>query len=410
MRKRPAGNLVYSGHQKSLLKILISSVPLLLVGNGALATEFSGFAGVAGRYYPDDATFPEQDGSGFSLALEGEVRHKWDNDFSVFTFVPFYRYDQVDDERTHGDIRQLDVLSNLGDWEYQLGISKVFWGVAESSHLVDVINQTDAVEAFDREEKLGQPMARLSRFYDAGSISVFVLPYFRERTFPGTKGRLRFGLEVDTDNVLYESEDEQQHIDYALRLQHMWDALDIGVSWFDGTSRDPYFLPDGESAKLLQYYPLMKQAGLDLQYTGAEWLWKLEVINRHTEIEDFTAGVGGFEYTLPNVGGSRVELGLLAEYHNDSRGESPYAPFQNDLFLGTRIVLNNGASDTECLIGGYVDLDNQTKSGFLEYSSRLSGDFKLVVEGQAFVDVDETDTLYDLRADSYLEVQLEYYF
>ncbi|MDD7885073.1 hypothetical protein [Flavivirga sp. 57AJ16] len=34
--------------------------------------------------------------------------------------------------------------------------------MTESNHLVDIINQTDAVETFDGEEKLGQPMVQLS--------------------------------------------------------------------------------------------------------------------------------------------------------------------------------------------------------------------------------------------------------
>jgi len=31
------------------------------------------------------------------------------------------------------------------DWELTTGVSKVYWGVMEAVHLVDIINQTDFV-------------------------------------------------------------------------------------------------------------------------------------------------------------------------------------------------------------------------------------------------------------------------
>ena len=40
-------------------------------------------------------------------------------------------------------LRELSLLWISGNWETRIGVSKVFWGVAESQHLVDTINQTD---------------------------------------------------------------------------------------------------------------------------------------------------------------------------------------------------------------------------------------------------------------------------
>ena len=75
----------------------------------------------------------------------------------------------------------------------------------ESRHRVDYINQTDGVEDVDGEDKLGQPMLNLGLQRDWGDLNFFYLPYFRERTFPGTKGRLRAPLVVDTDRARYEA-------------------------------------------------------------------------------------------------------------------------------------------------------------------------------------------------------------
>ena len=78
------------------------------------------------------------------------------------------------------------------DWSYKgteiellVGINKVFWGVTESVHLVDIVNQTDLVEDLDQEDKLGQPMVNLALQHDWGLLNIYLLPYFRERTFPG---------------------------------------------------------------------------------------------------------------------------------------------------------------------------------------------------------------------------------
>ncbi len=86
------------------------------------------------------------------------------------------------------------------------GIGKVFWGVTEALHLVDIINQTDLVENPDGEQKLGQPLLKFSLERDWGILDFYALPGFRERTFPGEAGRLRTHPRVDTDLASYASD------------------------------------------------------------------------------------------------------------------------------------------------------------------------------------------------------------
>ena len=43
-------------------------------------------------------------------------------------------------------------------------------------------------------------MVRLALIRDWGTLTFFALPYFRERTFRGEKGRLRAQFVWDTDN------------------------------------------------------------------------------------------------------------------------------------------------------------------------------------------------------------------
>lgn len=382
---------------------------------------FSGEFSLQGRYFKGEgAHLDQQKSGGVSLSLQPEYKYLWDNDHKKITFTPFYRWDQQDKERTHADIRQLDIVSSQGDWEFQAGIGKVYWGVAESQHLVDIINQSDAVEGIDGEDKLGQPLFRVSRLTDNGALDLFVLPYFRERTFAGKKGRFRTPLVVDTAKTSYESGQKEKHIDYAIRFTETVDEFDIGVHVFDGTSRDPIFSPianpntttaNAPPVGLQAHYPLITQMGFDLQYTGESTIWKLEAINRSFNKpihKDYSALVGGFEHTLPAFENGS-EVGLLAEYHKDSRGEAVGVPFQNDLFIGARYALNDEAG-TDVLAGAFVDLDNATKSIRAEASRRIGKGFKLNIEGQAFVDVDKTDPLSAFAKDDFLQIELQKFF
>ena len=110
-------------------------------------------------------------------------------DYMNFELILFGRVDQHDRNRTHGDIREAFFELFFDEWTLGFGIHKVFWGVTESRHLVDIINQTDLVENTDGEDKLGQPMLNLALIGDYGTVDLFVLPYFRERTFAGADGR-----------------------------------------------------------------------------------------------------------------------------------------------------------------------------------------------------------------------------
>ncbi len=183
----------------------------------------------------------------------------------------------------------------------------MFWGVTESRHLVDVINQTDLVEDIDQEDKLGQPMINFNLQRDFGRFELYLLPWFRERTFPGPNGRFRAPLPVDDGRPNYESSAEQSHLDFAFRYSHYIGNVDIGAYVFEGTSREPRFSIAPEGDRLLPVYDQMTQVGVDLQYTRDAWLWKFEAIGRDTRSDSFLAAVGGFEYTFYGVRDSAAD-------------------------------------------------------------------------------------------------------
>ena len=391
---------------------MLVALQILLLPGLLFAGEWSGFVEGQIRYFPQQALDDDQSDSTFSLALQPEYYHRWDKGNQSLLFVPFARYDRQDEERTHGDIREL-IWTYAGDgFETRAGIGKVFWGVTEALHLVDVINQTDLVENPDGEQKLGQPMLKLSLERDWGILDFYLLPGFRERTFPGEEGRLRTHPRVDSDAARYESDREERHLDFALRWSHYLGDWDIGLSHFSGTSRDPVFIPtlsgSGEPV-LTPYYELMHQTGLDLQATKGDWLWKLEAIHRRSDSDRYIAATGGFEYTLVGIRDSAMDLGLLAEYLYDDRRDEATTPFENDLFLGLRLTAND-IDGSELLAGVIHDLDGNTALFNLEASRRIGNSWKASLQARLWFNVDEDDPLAGLRRDDYLEFSLARYF
>ena len=103
---------------------------------------------------------------------------------------------------------------------------RVFWGVTESKHVVDIINQTDLTENIDGETKLGQPMVNFALVQSWGTIDVFALLGFRERRFFGPHSRPGLGIPVAIENPIYESGAGRRHIDFAVRWSHSLGAWD----------------------------------------------------------------------------------------------------------------------------------------------------------------------------------------
>jgi hypothetical protein len=396
----------------STLKTLLPLIALLPTFVFA-EIEYTGSAAVEQRYFFQDALYPQQERANLSVYFAPEVYTSFNDGNDSILFKGFYRFDQQDDARTHGDIRELKWIHSGEEWEVQTGISKVFWGQTESLHLVDIINQTDDVESIDGEDKLGQPMVAFSLFKDWGNTTVFVLPYFRERTFSGDDGRLRAPLAVDTDNPIYESEDKEKNIDWAIRWQHTLGDWEVGLSYFDGTSREPDFVLSTNELlepSLRPFYPQIQQAGIDVLALLGSWTIKFEGIHRNVMEQDFTAFVGGFEYSFVGLFDSVYDVNWLMEYQYDNREDLSNVVAQNDLMVGSRLVFND-IDGTEILIGMVQDLDySHVRSGFIEASSRINDNWKWRFDAWMFSSDEPADPSYLLRRDDYIQLNLEYYF
>jgi len=391
---------------------VLVAVVVATYATAVTAADWRGAVDLEYRWFADDPLDPRQIDDNFAASFEPEFNHSWNDGSDSFTFRPFLRIDQNDDERTHFDVRELAWIHAADEWELRVGIRKEFWGVTEGQHLVDIINQSDLVENLDGEDKLGQPMINFALIKDWGTLDFYALTGFRERTFAGVDGRPRPSPLIDADLTTYESSAEDQRVDFAVRYAHTFGDLDLGLSHFHGTSRDPRFTvavdPAGV-ARLAPHYDVIDQTGLDLQLTRDAWLWKLETIRRSGQGETYWAATAGFEYTFFGVFDSAADLGVLAEYLYDSRGDQSPTPFEDDILVGARLALNDTQS-TDLLLGVILDASGDAKSYSLEASRRIGDQFKASVEARVFSGVREGDPLAGFAQDDYLQFTLGWFF
>jgi hypothetical protein len=364
------------------------------------------------RMFAHAPAWPGQDDQRLQGSVASTLEFRWRNEEGDqrVSLIPTLRLDGTDSERSQFDLNEAYWAFEGDDYEVLVGANTVFWGVTESVHLVDIINQTDFAGDIDGEDKLGQPMVSLALQRDWGEVSAFVMPYFRERTFPGFDGRLRPPLPVDTDNPLFESSDKEQHIDLALRYSHYFGDVDIGVSAFSGTSREPRFVPASDGLSLLPLYDQIDQLGVDLQYTKEAWLWKLEAIARDGAESSFAAAVGGFEYTFYQVGESSSDVGLLLEYQYDGRdAREPVTLADNDIFVATRLAFND-VQDTAVLAGFSYDVDTGETFVNVEAERRFGEDWFAELRVRLFSGASPADTSYWLQRDDYVQLNIARYF
>jgi len=330
------------------------------------------------------------------------------------SFIPFGRLDYADSNRTHADLRELNLLLEYPDSDLLIGVGKVFWGTTETVHWVDVVNQIDLVDDVNQESRLGQPMIQYNRFTDLGRFSFFVLPGFRERVFPGEEARLRTHPRIIGNAATYSSSREERHIDFATRWSHTIGNLDLGLSHFWGTVREPVYnvalLPDGEIV-LHPHYDIVHQFGVDGIWFTGDWLVKFEVMSRHGQGDSdafrFTVGP---EYTFFRAFGTRSDIDLFAEFLYDSEGTNDINPFERDVAYGFRLRVND-LRDTTIEFAGITDLRNAGTFFNLEASTRVHQEWLLRAEARAFAEIPPEDfPLNGFRRDHHLRLVCEYRF
>ncbi|MBV7298354.1 hypothetical protein [Enterovibrio paralichthyis] len=320
---------------------------------------------------------------------------------------PVGRVDSMDDNRSQLDFSALYWIYFAENWQLKAGIDTVFWGVAESNHLVNIINQIDTTYDFDMETRFGQPMVSASYLFDASSLTVMYLPFFRPRNYPSPDGRIRTSLPVVDDEIYLAGASETSN-DIAVRWSTIIDNLDLNLFGFHGINRAPSLVPNADFTALVPQYSKANQFGFDAQLTLENTLLKAEYLYTNGLSQDFSAAVAGLEYTLVS-GFDSPEVSAVLEYNWDERGKDADTALNRDLFLATRVGFNN-ASSSELLAGVYLDTSNSGQIWRAEYSQRVGEQSTLEVVGWIFNPDSADIQLQDLAREDGLSLTFHYYF
>ena len=301
--------------------------------------------------------------------------------------------------------------------EIKIGKEKIFWGVAELKNLVDVINSFDSASG-EEKSKLGQSLISYSYINDNfGYIDLIYMPEFHNPTKVGEKGRLRLNLPTQNYNTVYEGGAGKKTPSWAVKWQNIIGDSDISFQFFRGTSRDGSTLPIIEDGKLKYFagFERITQLGSFLQKVHGPLIFKFEGIKRNGqknskyERENFYSYITGIEYVVTRIFNKMWDLNIFAEYSNDDRGSNSTDIFQNDLFLGSRINLND-VDGTEINQALTIDLDGDGNTGSFEISTRFNDTIRIAADYNFYWSLKSTDTLYSFRRDNYLGIKITNYF
>lgn len=373
--------------------------------------DFDGSIGTEVVQFNQPGLLPSQSKQSYA-SLSFDVELRWlslDRD-TRFQLHSFGRWDETDSNRNHIDLREAYIARSFGNVELLAGVNKLFWGVTESRHLVDIINQVDNLEFNDRDARLGQPMVMATWQLGNGAISAIAMSGFREQKFPGQAGRFSLGLAVDTTAATFDASEGKKAIDVVLRYSGNFGGVDLGLSYFHGTSREATFSPNLSGIALVPHYARISQIGIDAQLTLDAILLKFEGIRRSGHGQTFNAAVVGAEYTFYQTFNGKSDLGIIGEYLYDGRdATAPVTPFDDDVFVGARWAAND-TQDTSLLIGATIDLNDDSTFVRAEFERRLGDHIHLKVAAQTVMNSSPANPLYALRNEGFVSVDLSYNF
>ncbi len=366
----------------SALALVATMAPLAGCGS-SLAT--AGKVAADGRAFVQTPKYAGQAfGDAVSLVAEPEFKLKSESAAHTATLRPFYRLDPVDERRSHADLHDASYKLSVDAVELAAGVGTFSWGVLESHRPTDVLNQIDFVETPTGTVKRGQPFASVSWSSDKVTLRAYGLPYFRDRTFPGLRGRLRFPAVVDVDAPEFDSRFGRWHPSGAARVTFDLGAADLGLGLFTGLSREPRFVAELTTGNVAPRYEPMHQGSADFQWAVGAFVFKAESLARVWRPGSvFFAGGGGLDFTPgPFIAGT--QLTLAAEFLYDTRPvEAAPTFFEHDAFGGLRLSFEDEAS-TEVTGGAFVDVLDGTTFGHLESSRRFGEHWRLKVDANAY--------------------------
>jgi hypothetical protein len=374
-----------------------------------------GAIGIWARGFVQRPQFEGQRGVALWPNIEGWIKadYSWNNNNDRITVRPYGRFDFYG-SRSVFDIREGYYLHVGNGWDVLVGVNTVRWGVTESRHLVNIINQIDFGWSIDGDELLGQPMTNVNFATPLGTLSLYGLYGFRPFHQAKLEDRLRFAFPADGSTVL--ASNVEKNVNFAARLSNtfpvMTGSVDAGLSYFHGISREPRYSSSqfGLNLPMVAIYDKIDQAGLDAVGTFGQLQLKFEGIGRSQLGQQYAATVAGFEYTFSNVAGTGADVGLVAEHLTDDRSAlQPPTVYTRAVFVGGRLTLND-SSNTHFLAGYLHNYRDGASYAEAKFRTRVKDDLDLALEGRYFITAPQSDVLFTLLHDSHVQMRLTQFF
>jgi hypothetical protein len=362
------------------------------------------------RIYPDAPLFPDQDPDDVQASATATLNASADVGEARFDVELFGRFAPDAARELSGDVRQAFVRLQRDKAEWKLGVLSETWGVLEAWNPVDIINQRDLVEDFQGDVKLGQPGMLMTYQLEGATLSFFGTAVARERRFARREDRFRVLPASIVDEDL---EDGRWAPTGAIRAEVPVNALNLGLSQFLGTAREPILSPivgAGGLEGFRAFYGRISQTSIDAEYVVGDSVLKAELIHQRGDARPFWGGGIGIETSFSKFGGGLGDLTLYAEAYADSRDDdAPLTPFQRDVFVGARYSFND-TGDTLLELRHTYDLEWRSSLLELRANRRLFSDFVLSFAFLTTLNQSRDPALSALGRDTQFKLRLARYF
>ena len=413
------------------------AIALTAQAGWAQEVSFEGEVELTARYFPRDGALAGQPEAGVSFITATRLKGEAALTFGNIVVEAYGRTDSRTDSDIF-DISKAFISGGTGSFRYKIGTDVVFWGVADATNPVNIINQEDLYSRVGSETRLSQPMLNLS--YDTarlGTFDFYALFGFREPEYWTAPARLRFTTLVDGRQAEFE---DKRDVDFALRnsnsLSLATGSLDYAISYFSGTERQAIFIPvqgatglllahrvapattrltldgslSGASIPSTPFFQQIEQVGVELAYATGDWVLKFEGAQRFTDHEDYFSGVIGADYSFGAVFGRGGELRVTGEYIYDGRSTAqPLTVLNDDVYASIRYDFNN-ARGTSLSLSALYDLETDGQIWNAEVSSRLTDQARISFSSTVIRSDNPTDPLTALDADDFHELTLSFFF
>jgi len=370
--------------------------------------ELSGYIGVEGAKFYNSTIVKGQSREFASTVAFPTLKVNYKNNHRVI-LSPFARWDGLDKERSHIDMREAYYSGTFKSIELNAGIQQVSWGNMIGPSVVNVINQSDEREDFLRSERLGQAQANLAYIRENFSATLFVIPFFRKKNFPDAQSPLfYFPVPIAENNVRV---DHKSSPSIAARITKRIESLDVAVSHFYGTNRMPNFALDYHTMTLNPHYKVQHQSNVELQHVFKNITSKLELANKWEDKSSYQCINAGLEYVVSNIFGSGIENTFYGEYLYDQWRKEKQFPFADAYFLGSKLNFSDVQS-SEVFIKFLSNREEFTPFINVECSRRVTSNGKIILSITEYLgkELPYTSSLSVMQYNSNVSLTLRRFF